>query len=583
MTSKATLAINWPVYRPRGWGIPSKSRPLPGPWYGLDTERDAKTGKFVCGWTVGEDIRGFKTFLDLIPGTYWVWNLNYDIEGMLRDLRIDEGWAAKADGASFPLLGGDALYYHGKRFDLKIEKKTWHFIEASSFFGRQPLANVGAKDKGVKASEMSLERYLADGEYRQKVDYYCQQDSRIVYERMIQLRDSLANLGVTIGATPGATARRYMAKLGKFPDVIWRTHKSFLRSYCGGRFEITKRGVLHGVKQYDIVSAYPWALSQCPWLTETATSHLTRRVSDNALYGSYEVSFDMDSYLGLAPRLRDGIRIYSKREDSTWLTKPEVDWLRAKGVDVHIWRGVEVFDENATNLWAQVITELFTLKQKGKKEPDGGWGAKIILNSEYGILIQLVRRSGKWVRLSDAVNPVDFAGTLAYEEPPKEFESGKCYAPLYAGNLTALTRLRLLDAAEDTGYDNYIGGHTDSVHTLGRLTRGIGNGLGDWGLEKEAETAYFCKTGMYSMDNKVKFRGIDRQGTPSQLWDDTHNRKTRTGIKRAASWDEVSVILPKIVANNYTVENKRKWHGEVTRGLIAMERFIDSEALANVG
>lgn len=602
MVSKAQAAIEWDVFRPRGWGMPARSLPLTKPWFGFDTERDSKTGEFVCGWAVGESTQQMTLFRDLEPGTYWIWNLGYDAEGMLRDLNLPEAWAARSDGSKFPLLDGEACYYHGKRFDYKEPGRKWSFIEASSFFGRQPLRAIGAKEN-MNAARMSLDMYRSNAlyererfdsgkkewvgtgvwaRYRDDVDSYCQQDARIVYDAIQTCAASLRTLGVEIGSTPGATARRFLSKLGPFPALLWQTHKPFLRSYCGGRFEVTKRGVLAGVKQYDLVSAYPWALAQCPWLTETAYSRQTRRFSESALYGTYEVSFAYDDYLGVAPRWKNGIRVYSKKEESTWLTRPEVDWLLRQGCNVHIWRGLEVFDENATDLWRQIIEPLFAVKQRDKNALDKGWGAKIILNSQYGILIQLVRKAGVWVPIDSAVNPIDFAGTLALEEPPKAFEGGKYYAPLYAGNLTALTRVRLLDAAKDVGPEAYIGGHTDSVLATKPLTKGIGTGLGDWKLEKEAERADICKTGMYALGNVVKVRGITRQGTPTLLWEENHTRKSRIGIKTANDWNEVSVILPKQVVNNFGTEQKRKWFGDVTRGLIAMERFVDSEALANV-
>lgn len=583
MVSKSELAIQWDVYRPRGWGEPSGSRALPRPWYGLDTERDSKSGKFVCGWVAGEKSARFERFTDLEPGTYWVWNLAYDAEGMLRDLGIAEAWAAKSDGSKFPLMDGTACYYHGKRFDYSVPKGgKWSFIEAASFFGRQPLSKFGAKEN-VDASKMSYDQYHNDVEYRNKIDSYCLNDARIVYDRITELSAGLTKLGVEIGATPGATARRFLSRLGQFPNVIWQTHKPFLRSYCGGRFEVTKRGVLHDVKQYDLVSAYPWALSNCPWLTDNAFHHLSRRFSDHALYGTYQVSFAYDNYLGVAPRWRGGVRVYSKKEEKTWLTRPEVGWLLSKGCDVKIHTAVEIFDENATTAWRDVITELFALKTKTKNEVDKGWGAKIILNSQYGVLIQLIRESGVWKPIQDCENPIDFAGVLGLEEPAKMFEGGKYYAPVYAGNLTGLTRVRLLDAAAAVGSEAYIGGHTDSILTMKNLTIGIGDGLGDWKLEKSAARADICKTGMYAIGDIVKVRGITRKGTPALLWEPNHTRNSRIGIKTADNWDAVSVILPKVVANNFTTEQKRNWHGEITRGLIAMEKHIDSSAWENVG
>ena len=598
------------MYRPKGWGQPVKARSLARPWAGLDTERDSADGRFACGWTVGDlGEQRFERLTDLAPGTYWVWNIGYDLEGMIRDLGAEEGWAARRDGARFPFMGGTAIYYHGKRFDWRGGDGARVFLEASSFFGRVPLKKIGAK-AGLNAAKMSVDRYrdgsavvepedvepgaehLVGMPYGEAVDLYCQQDARIVYDAVTDLDMGVRALGVELGATPGATARRFLNRMGGYPDVIWRTHSAFLKSYCGGRFEITKRGILHDVRQYDIVSAYPWALSECPWLTETAYHRRSRRLSDDALYGSYEVSFKFDDYLGIAPRWREGVRVYSAEQGRTWLTRPEVDWLRERGANLEIHRAVEIFDENATDLWREIITELFAMKQENKGQPEG-MGAKIVLNSQYGVLIQLVRKSGKWVELEKAQNPIDFAGNLALEEPPKAFDGGKFYAPVYAGNLTALTRIKLLDAARSVGPEHFIGGHTDSVLATTDLKVGLGDRLGDWQLEKHVARADIAKTGMYAMSewdfgqmgalgSSVKMRGITRDGTAATLWAKQHERRQRVGIKRAKRFEDVSIIRSAPVANNYAVERKRDWEGgDIDRALRRME-YIDSEAWRRV-
>ncbi|MHB1059780.1 MAG: hypothetical protein ACYC0F_18045 [Rhodanobacter sp.] len=620
MASKSELALKWPVWRPRGWGQPGRSHALAAPWWGTDTERDSKTGEFVCGWNVGQKTERFNSLTDFRPGTHFVWNLAYDIEGIIRDLDLEEGWAAKEDGAPFEILGGRAVYYHGKRFDLKKDGHRITFIEASSFFGRCPLGDVGAKDH-MNAKTMSLKKYKANayyererkegdkwvpsgeyGYYADDVDSYCQQDARIVYNAVLELDRGVRSLGVDLGSTPGATARRFMARLGPFPKVLWDTQRPFLRSYCGGRFEITKRGIFHDVRQYDLVSAYPWALAQCPWLTSTAVSRTTRRFNPDALYGTYLVKFRYDDYLGVAPRWHKGVRVYSSAQEETWLARPEVDWLIRNGADLEILRGVEVSDPNATDLWQQVISELFRMKAEGnecfqktrqkchvpkcadcKKKTPEGLGAKIILNSQYGVLIQLVRCSGEWLPILEAKNPVDFAGSLALEAAPEEFEGGKYYAPLYAGDLTSRVRCRILDAGKAVGPAAYIGGHTDSALTMRAFPDWmISDELGGWKLEKAVPRAEVCKTGMYAIGSTVKVRGITRKGTAALLWEPTHIRNKRTGIKSATNWNQVSVIAPVPVANNFHLEQKRHWFGEMNAELLARNEFIDSEALAYV-
>jgi hypothetical protein len=566
------------VRKPRRWGEAVKrKRCLPRPWSGLDTERDSSTGEFVCGWTVGDTgVKRFGTLRDLERGLYWVYNLAYDIEGMLRDLGIEEGWAARQDGASFELDGLTCVYYHGKRF----EYGDLLFLDASAFFGRVPLRKLGAKG-GVDASKMSLVRYCDDLEYQREVDSYCIQDSRIVYDAMNRLDLTVQQYGLSLGSTPGATAKRFLGTVvDSFPSVVWKTQRDFLKSYGGGRFELVKRGVFHDVRQYDISSAYPWALTKCPFLTGTAYARTVRRVTDSALYGSYFCDFDMgDFYLGLGPVWKNGIRVYSSQENGAWLARPEVLWLQEHGFSVDVRFGTEIYDSNASDSWARCITGLYDDKSCAVDD-FGKWGPKILMNTQYGVLIQLVRRAGKWAPIPLVENPVDFAGSLAYEAPPNEFEAGQRYAPVYAGHLTSLVRVRILDAALETGLDNYIGGHTDSVLTTGRLA--VSAGLGGWELEKEASVSNVCKTGFYSMDGKVKMRGITRDGNPGMLWEPKLTRNSRCGMKTAKDWSAVSVISPKTVVNNFTVEVKRDWDSDLDLKIIERGEWIDSKPWCHV-
>ena len=597
--SKTRAALTTEVFRPREWGTPTKSRPLPRPWFGLDTERDAKTGQFVCGYAVGETTHRFQYLTELPAGVYWVWGLPYDIEGMMRDMAEENGWAMKSDGAPFTIGDATCIYYHGKRFEWKDHRGLRIFLEASSFFGRASLQKAAksllgdSKDPGVVAKYMSAKRYFSPlfKLYRARVDRYCRKDARLVYRIVKALETGVIKAGAEmgahtdLGATPGATARKFVNSLGQFPRILWASQSSFLRAYCGGRFEITKRGLIEDVYQYDIVSAYPWALAQCPFLTANAKGRFTRRYNDHALYGCYEVSFRTDEYLGLAPQWLGSTRVYSRGEEKTWLSRPEVAWLQNHGYDFTIIQGMEVWDENATNQWGVCIEKLFDLKDNHKGKPEG-MGAKIILNSMYGILIQLVPRSGAWVPILEAKNPVDFAGDLALEMGPLNFTGGKYYAPLYASHLTALTRIKLLDAARACR-DGYIGGHTDSVLTTKPIPES--KGLGGWEIVKtetgktKADELIITKTGMYAMDEKVKSRGIARDVHKSQLWQPWQTRNVRVGVKTATSWDQVSVIHSKQVANNLEFETKRKWHGDFSAATIKARKVIDSEALCNVG
>lgn len=631
--SKTRDALKVPIYQPRNWGRGGKGRALPKPWWGLDTERNTESGKrlgdFVCGWIDNNrESLPFKSFQDLRAGVYWVWNVGYDLEGMVRDLGLEEGWAMKEDGSPFELAGAKCVYYKDKRFEWKRDGERLIFLEASSFFNRiglkeaaktlcvckcepclrhrkepKQFQHCGSDDltcptkDPVDASKMSLSRYERDQTYRRLVDKYCAKDARIAYRLMAFLERGFQDLAVDIGGTPGSTARRFLRDMPPFPKVIWTTHRPFLECYCGGRFEILKRGVFPEARQYDLISAYPWALSNCPMLTENATHNFTRRLSDNALYGAYEISFKSDEYMGVMPGWRGNTRVYSKAEKRGWICRPELEWLQKRGHDYTIHRGLEVFDETATDGWRKLVYPLFDKKQKHKNQPLG-LGAKVGVNSLYGILIQLILKGGKWVPIEEAVNPVDFAGLLALEKGPKSFEAGQFYAPVYSSTLTSMVRVRVLDAAIEAKEEKSVATHTDSLlATNGRLV--VGEKLGDWSLEKEATELIILKSGQYAIGDVVKGRGFSKRKLNPEsedeiavrqkvdLWAQQHNRRGRVSVRTAKDWRDVSVIRDKTVANNIGWELKRKWDSDFSarqiQRMVLRGEWMNSQALQGVG
>lgn len=646
--SKTRDALRREVYQPRNWGRPTQNpRPLKAPFWGLDTERNTEKGKryndFVCGWIDnGVMSLPFRTFYDLQAGTYWIWNLGYDIEGMIRDLGKDEGWAIKEDGAAFRLGDAKCVYFKGKRFSWKDERGERTFLNAQAFFNGIGLKDAAktlcvCKCEGCKkhkkepkkfqhcgedevtcpmkdpvdASKMSLTRYERDQEYRRIVDKYCAKDARIAFRLMEFLRVGFEELGrkmhngvpIPIAGTPGSTAKRLLKNMPPFPKVVWATHRPFLETYCGGRFEIVKRGVFFHARQYDIISAYPWALANCPMLTEGATHRFTRRMSDDAIYGAYEISFKTDEYLGVMPNWRGNTRVYSKAEKRGWICKPELEYLQSRGHSFEILRGHEIFDEGATDGWREIVVPVFDAKQTYKGQPLGG-GAKVGVNALYGDLIQLIERGGKWVPIEDAVDPVDFAGMLALEKGAKAYEAGQFYAPCYSATLTSMVRVRILEASMEAREENTVASHTDSLLAINEGRIKTGEGLGDWELQDEVkgdDALIILKSGQYGLGDKVKGRGFSKrklnpedeneiaQRHKTDLWAPVHTRRGRVSVKTAGGdWRRVSAIEEKEVKNNISFEVKRKWNADwsaeqIRRRLILGREWLDSEALEGVG
>ena len=259
-----------------------------------------------------------------------------------------------------------------------------------------------------------------------------------------------------------------------------------LCSYHGGKTEcyIDTPSLVHNVYEYDIKSAYPYAMATIPNFFNYEVEHnknLRRGIVDEGLYlvngeitGKYKPFYQHDF-------------TFSKQVKDTWITGYELNSaLRHNAFHGNIDDSYIVKSNGGQNYLRQYCVDFFRLKDQAKVEKNKTeyhW-YKIALNALYGKFISRIpefSEFGKYYRLGVLFNPL--------------------IATFITGKVRALIHdLENLTQAIHTSTDSII---TRCNHAE-RYCKGIDYGLGSLGREHEGSVLIVRKK-LYLFFEKLKW------------------------------------------------------------------------------
>lgn len=304
---------------------------------------------------------------------------------------------------------------------------------------------------------------------------------------------------------PGAIAAYLMQRehiRDHMTDCPPQVQNAARHAYAGGRFEVLKFGYsTEPAYEYDVNSAYPWAMTDLPSL---ARGHWERQRHDPTQpipkFALWQIRWDVpraDIPGPLFRRMKNGTVHFPMRGEG-WYWSPEYEaclkYARQVGgtFDVlDIWAFVPADDTRPFG-W---IPEMYRKRQALKKIGNGAHvGYKLGLNSLYGKTCQQVgaqqREDGTW-RLP----------------PFHQLE--------WAGYITSACRARVLSAAL-LDIDSVIAFETDALFTSRPLRLKDSTDLGGWEATRFDNLTYM-QSGTYYADvdgearkGVAKTRGIDR-------------------------------------------------------------------------
>ena len=475
---------------------------------GADTETD--TGNiFLLMLSNGEKLEhpniSFENIANLLLKHEGAWiffyNLQYDAECILKLLPKD----ILATYKTRKLLDFQHNEFHIRyipKKQLKISKGN-HSIscydiaqyydnkklpDAYSEHIRKPLDQeyLDTKDSRKK---FSLRYFMRN---KKKIRNYCLQDCIMTKELADYWLDTfyeVFDFYVANWVSSGYLAEKVLVfndvKIPLFLDSDYSIQNLAWKSFYGGRFELIQRGFIGECYNYDINSAYPYALIFLPDITDGKWVHGTR-INPKASLGFFHIRAYVSDSVKVAPfpfRTKNNRIIYPCGEFETYITLEE---LKAVAEDSRIkYKILEsqqfIANPNCRYPFRDFINTQYQKRLQLKKEGNSLERAiKIVLNSMYG---KTAQRTNKVM--------------------------GNLFNPIIASYTTGFARAHLYRFMREHNLEKHVVAFaTDSIACRKKIPNLNSTKLGEMKLDKFGFDTYFLSNGFYFIDGKWKNRGI---------------------------------------------------------------------------
>lgn len=309
-------------------------------------------------------------------------------------------------------------------------------------------------------------------------------------------------------------------------DIADLTEFPFAAAFYGGRIECAAVGefnqpVRDPLRDYDINSAYPFAISNLPWWDAEDLRYVEGFDHKNRI-GMYLVEWKCPPGCNFYPfpfRSKTG-NVFYPREGKGWYMDPEVNAAREVWGDaVHVLHGYVLKDtdgagdgltklpEHKLCTTAKKIDEMAKVRLKAKAEKLSYEKAlKLVMNSVYGKLIQQVG-------------------------------SHKFLNPFAASWITCTCRAIISRTIGQDKENSIISIMTDGILSRKELPVNIGTNLGEFELKTFDQAIQFMP-GVYFLGdtenpdkNESKYRGMGKNFNPQEakyiLWEDYYEEKIK--------------------------------------------------------
>lgn len=423
---------------------------------------------------------------------FMVWNLRYESGALLRGFKraqleeLQEQQQVTVDGFVY-------RYYPHKFLRITKGKNCVTFWDGAGFYqmGLEAASSRYLGKHKLKQNVKNMSRAYVRRNW-DKLARYCIQDSVLTRDLGHYLLRYLNSFGVHPSAlySQASISFLYFKKAGAVVDVwrFWGQRRRLLyfacSAYAGGKFEMTRRGAFEG-HMYDISSAYPFEMSQLPDISDAQVIH-SDQYQGACEFGFVHAEVDLARALHHPiPLKHANVNTYPSGFFTTYLSKPELDYLRQRKVPVKIIEGYWLKCSTDRRPYAEVIANIYRMKEQAGEADIMKYDlCKKIANGKYGKLVQLTE-------LSD--------GTL---------RAGPGWNPIYGAHITAKVRVRMAEAQELLGKSCYAV-HTDSVLTEKRLPASmLSDELGGWKLKKSGK-GVIVACGIYELAGKSANRGYE--------------------------------------------------------------------------
>lgn len=331
------------------------------------------------------------------------------------------------------------------------------------------------------------------------VEEYWKEEIKLLARVADQLRERFYSAGfkITQWYGPGALASFTLKKRGikqHLSDTPNEVKHAAQIAYAGGRFELYKVGRITGpIYSYDINSAYPYAISMLPSLSNGDWRHISRPKQIER-FGVYRVRLSETTAFQKAPgplfhRDRQGNISYPWYVDG-WYWSPEVHGIFGNE-RVEVIEGWEYWTDSIEHPF-EWVRGMYKTRQQWKAAGNvNQYALKLTLNSLYGKMAQRVG----WDPIRKRIPP--------------------WHQLEWAGWVTSYTRAKLYRIMQAVPFDSVIAVETDGIYTTTspeELKLESSTELGGWEIQKYDEIIY-VQSGLAWLRKgdvwEAKRRGLD--------------------------------------------------------------------------
>lgn len=471
---------------------------------GFDSEAYADGSPFMFCFSDGrvcrpEDLPRVFFRRAYINKHFMVWNLRYESGAILRPLPKHK-LRELARQQKTTHRGFTYTYYPHKFLKISHKKNAVSIWDGAGFY-QMSLDRAASKYLGKRKLDMNVKgmtRAFVRKNWA-KLVRYCTQDATLTRDLGHYMLRYLGEFGIEPSAlySQASVSFLYFKKEAGVVDVwrFWRERRRLLyfacQAYAGGKFEMTRRGRFEG-EIWDITSAYPHEIAQLPDLEDCQVVHSTRYQPDAHfafLHADVEIAKAMAHPL---PLKFAGVNTYPVGVFSTYMTKPELDYLLARRIPVKVNEAYWIKCRSKRQPYDEVVRKLYAMKELAGEDDIMKYDlSKKLNNGFYGKMVQLTAL------------------------PSGQLRAGPGWNPIYGAHVTAKVRVRMAEAQELLGRSCFAV-HTDSVLTSKPLPRSWrSEGLGGWKMKKSGEGVVVA-CGVYEIAGKSANRGYDMK--PGFSW-----------------------------------------------------------------
>lgn len=447
--------------------------------------------------------------LPVLKHTYYVsYFFDYDVTMILRTMARDEpelAYSLFTNGMKYVWWNGYGIKYRPhKAFTVcKRGRKAVTIHDTGGFFQSSFVKalekyDIGSADDRAAINAMKLQRSSFEAEQAKRILQYSQHECKLLVQLIEHIRDAGHKAGLSPypyegpgGLASNALRKHYGQKarqnaLDNMPDSF---DQIMLGTMYGGRFETMAVGNINQpVDEYDLSSAYPYAMSQLPCLIHGRWAR-TRKNYTPLSVSHIHFKHHGDQFMAANPlpvRQKDGT-LFFPSTGSGWYWRNEYD------IDDPEWE----YTVNANYSWIPSkcdcqpfawVRDLYHQRQEMEREHKGsGIALKLGLNTLYGKMAQRRPAPGPWLNM------------------------------VYASLITSETRRRVYEAYRQCGRGNVIMFATDAIFTINGTKPETGKGLGQFEKANNGDSypnLTIIQPGVYFSDERAHFK---TRGVPKRL------------------------------------------------------------------